>query len=126
MSTLHLSDHTTTSQPGLTETEAAAHAVGDAVAHVLAGTLPGGVAALRHPLPIAFLDDGRRLVLVIDAGRGRAADRPRSWGVEVVSDGDLVGGSGGDGGGQTAVRSTRRLTPAAAVDAARFVLAAGR
>ena len=76
---------------------------------------------LRRPVPLAFLDDGRRLFLLIDAGRGRTADQPRSWGVEIVTDGDLVGENAG---GQTAIRSTGRLTPQAAAHAASYVLSA--
>lgn len=128
MSTIHFTDHrsterTATPGAGRNETETAALAVGDAVAHVLAGTMPDAERVLRRPLPIAFLDDGRRLFLVIDAGRGRAADAPRSWGVEVVTDGDLVGEPSG---GQTAVRSTQRLTPESAAAAALYVLSASR
>ena len=61
------------------------------------------------------------LILLIDAGRGRTADQPRSWGVEIVTDGDLVGENAG---GQTAIRSTGRLTPQAAAHAASYVLSA--
>ena len=103
MSTIHYSNRTT----HLTETEAAIQAASDAVVRHLEGTL-ADERDLRRPVPLAFLDDGRRLFLLIDAGRGRTADQPRSWGVEIVTDGDLVGENAG---GQTAVRSTGRLTP---------------
>lgn len=122
MSTIHFTDRPAVRQ-GLNETENAALAVGDAVASLIAGTLPDAERVLRRPLPIAFLDDGRRLFLVIDAGRGRPADQPRSWGVEVVADGDLVGATSAD---QVAVRSTRRLTPEAAAAAALYLLSASR
>ena len=116
MSTIHYSNRTT----HLTETEAAIQAASDAVARHLEGTL-ADERDLRRPVPLAFLDDGRRLFLLIDAGRGRTADQPRSWGVEIVTDGDLVGENAG---GQTAVRSTGRLTPQAAAHAASYVLSA--
>ena len=121
MSTMHFTDRTI--RTGRNETEAAALALGDAVALIVAGTFPDAELELRRPLPIAFLDDGRRLFLVVDAGHGRAADMPRSWGVEVVTDGDLVGATPGD---QLAVRSTQRLTPEAAAAAALFALSATR
>lgn len=97
----------------------------DAVAHTAAEIARGRFAATPHalarPLPIAFLDDGRRVFLVVDAGVGRPADQPRSWGVEVTRDGDLVGDAPGD---RTAVRTTRRLTARAAADAVRYALQA--
>lgn len=123
MSTMHFTDRTTHARTGRNEIEAAALALGDAVALIVAGTFPDADRELQRPLPIAFLDDGRRLFLNVDAGRGRAADMPRSWGVEVVTDGDLVGGTPGD---QLAVRSTQRLTPEAAAASALYVLSATR
>lgn len=102
----------------LTET-ARAIAATAALAETVASGALANQPRLAHPLPIAFLDDGRRLFLVVDAGTHRPADAPRSWGVEVARDGDLVGDAPGD---RTAVRSTRRLTGAAAAQAAEFVL----
>ncbi|PWD51450.1 hypothetical protein C8046_13075 [Serinibacter arcticus] len=121
MSTIHISD--TTTRQGRNETETAALAVGDTVEAILAGQLPDAASVLRRPLPIAFLDDGRRLFLVVDATRGHGLDTPRSWGVEVVTDGDLVGEAPG---AQVAVRSTQRLTPEGAAAAALYVLGATR
>lgn len=74
--------------------------------------------APRRPQPLAFLDDGRRVFLLVDAGRGRPVDQPRSWGIEVTRDGDLVG----DGGTHLAFRSTQPPTAQAAERATRFLL----
>ncbi|WP_108718517.1 MULTISPECIES: hypothetical protein [Miniimonas] len=107
---------------GMTDEATAVLAVTETVRSLLAGELAGETTlTASRPVPIAFLDDGRRVFLVVDDGPGRPADQPRSWGVEVHTDGDLVGDAPG---AQTAVRTTRRLTPQAAADAARYVLAA--
>lgn len=108
---------------GLTEVERAVAAVAATVEAVLAGEFTGPNVFAR-PLPVAFLDDGRRVVLVIDRDqetrldRERPLDQPRSWGVEVASDGDLVGRTPK----QLAFRSTQRLTPEQAARAAEFLL----
>lgn len=82
--------------------------------------------AFARPVPVAFLDDGRRVFLLVDRGRTtsrtdreRPLDKPRSWGIEVATDGDLVDNTPS----HVAVRSTRRLTPQAAADAVRYALA---
>lgn len=108
---------------GLSEVERAVAAVAATVDAVLAGEITGPTAFAR-PLPVAFLDDGRRVVLVIDRDpefrldRERPLDQPRSWGVEVASDGDLVGRTPK----QLAFRSTQRLTADQAARAAQFLL----
>lgn len=116
--------HTSRPLAGVTETERAISAVAHTVSSILDGALPNGTRTLTRPLPIAFLDDGRRLFLVVDQGATggvrRAVDNPRSWGVEITTEGDLVA----DAPDQTAVRSTQRLTPQAAARAARFLLEA--
>ncbi|MBK5250456.1 MAG: hypothetical protein JJE50_13675 [Actinomycetales bacterium] len=82
--------------------------------------LTSGPSVPSSPIPVAFLDDGRRLFLVIDAVRGRAA-RIRSWGLEIRTDQDLIGD---EQALHIAVRSTQRPTADAAEDAARYLLRA--
>lgn len=104
------------------ETDTAIDALAQTVTGLLTGELDANGRSLARPLPIAFLDDGRRLFLVVDLGTaGASIERPRSWGVEIGRDNDLVGTVDD---GRVAVRSTRRLTPEAAAQAARYVLAA--
>ncbi|TDE91499.1 hypothetical protein EXU48_15175 [Occultella glacieicola] len=83
-----------------------------ALAH--AATLP------RRPVPVAFLDDGRRLVLVVDAVRGEHT-RIRSWGLEIRTDDDLIGDSQSV---HLAVRSAQAPTADAAEVSARYLIAA--
>lgn len=122
MSITHITDHDLHRRPGETEVDTAARSAGELVAALVSGdaTAPRGP---LQPMPVAFLDDGRRVFLLIDRGRPgsreeRPADKPRSWGIEVASDGDLVDATPS----RVAVRSTRRLTPQAAARAVRYAL----
>lgn len=107
------------------ETERAIDAVAHLVHTIVTGELHPTQTELAHPIPVAFLDDGRRVFLVIDnpaaTAGAHAVDRPRSWGVEIARDGDLVGRGPGD---RTATRTTRRLTAQAAAEATRYLLGA--
>lgn len=106
-----------------TETQRALTLVSNAVSDVLLGHLGTDTSPTPRPIPIAFLDDGRRVFLVIDSPTGSSAqhDRPRSWGVEITRDSDLTDGSAGV---RTAVRTTAQLTESAALDATRYLLSA--
>ncbi|WP_154792665.1 hypothetical protein [Occultella kanbiaonis] len=88
-------------------------AVRDAV-----GALAEATGLPRRPVPVAFLDDGRRLFLVTDSVRGQ---RLRSWGLEIRTDDDLIGA---DQSVHLAVRSTQTPTADAAEAAARYLLSA--
>lgn len=103
------------------ETARTLDAVSQTVAAVLRGefTLTPGPTA--RPIPIVFLDDGRRVFLVLDnpVSSQQPADRPRSWGLEITRDSDLSDGSAGE---RTATRTTQRLTQDAALEAARYLL----
>lgn len=122
MSITHITDHDLHRRIGETEVDTAIRSAGELVAALIGGATPAPHAQLQ-PMPVAFLDDGRRVFLLIDRGRPgsrdeRPLDKPRSWGIEVASDGDLVDATPS----RVAVRSTRRLTPRAAAEAVRYVL----
>lgn len=55
-----------------TETQRALTLVSNAVSDVLLGHLGTDTSPTPRPIPIAFLDDGRRVFLVIDSPTGRA------------------------------------------------------
>lgn len=86
----------------------------------LVTVLTAGPTVPTHPVPLAFLDDGRQLFLVIDAVQGRA-ERIRSWGLEIRTDDDLIGSAQSI---HLAIRSTQSPTPEAAAGAARYLLSA--
>ncbi|WP_454293407.1 hypothetical protein [Salana multivorans] len=128
MSIIHPTNHTDhrISRPGENEIERAVRETSALVAAIVDGEMTSPQ-ILARPLPVAFLDDGRRVFLVVDQGRpasrsdrDRPLDKPRSWGVEVTKDGDLVDNTPS----HVAVRSTRRLTPQAAADAVQYALSA--